>query len=86
MMKILAIFFYFENEMQIYDTPESELKLNDVFEFVGLLTFDTKLAAEDDTSNELCEDVLVHLPPSKVLIHICHFLSFGINILSIYCL
>ncbi|KAL8148561.1 mini-chromosome maintenance complex-binding protein isoform X2 [Apium graveolens] len=52
--------------VKIYDTLESELKLNDVFEFVGLLTFDTKLAAEDDTCDELCEDELVHLPPRKV--------------------
>lgn len=67
--------------MQIYDTPESELKLNDVFEFVGLLTFDPKLATEDNACNELLnglceEDALVHLPPSKVLIHLCLFPSF----------
>lgn len=78
-MKILAIYIYTENEMQIYDTPESELKLNDVFEFVGLLTFDPKLAAEDDTCDELCEDALVHLPPSKVLIHICFFLLVSVT-------
>ncbi|KAL1823930.1 hypothetical protein ACET3Z_010708 [Daucus carota] len=56
--------------VKIYDTPESELKLNDVIEFVGLLTFDPKLAADDDTFDELsdglCEDALIHLPPSKV--------------------
>lgn len=67
--------------MQIYDTPESELKLNDVIEFVGLLTFDPKLAADDDTFDELsdglCEDALIHLPPSKVLIYLCLFISFG---------
>lgn len=47
--------------IQIYDSPESDLKLNDVFEFIGVLTFD-----QDELSNGFSEDVLVHLPPNKV--------------------
>lgn len=57
--------------VKIYDSPESDLKLNDIFEFVGVLTFDPEVAVDkDDTSDELLngfyEDALVHLPPSKV--------------------
>ncbi|CAI9774932.1 unnamed protein product [Fraxinus pennsylvanica] len=56
--------------VKIYDTPETDLKLNDVFEFVGIFTFDPDLTAEKDDSDELAhefgEDVLVHMPPSKV--------------------
>lgn len=48
--------------LQIYDSPESDLKLNDVFEFIGVLTFDTEVKNDN---NEL-EDELVNLPPSKV--------------------
>lgn len=35
----------------VYDYPESELKLNDIFEFVGILTYDLDL--RDD--NEDCD-------------------------------
>ncbi|XWS65611.1 hypothetical protein CRYUN_Cryun05aG0128500 [Craigia yunnanensis] len=56
--------------VKIYDSPESELKLNDVFEFIGVLTFDSELAVEkdhnDELSNSFYDDALVHLPPSKV--------------------
>lgn len=56
--------------MQIYDSPESELKLNDVFEFVGVLTFDSEIPVEtgdrDDFCNDYSDDLLVHLPPHKV--------------------
>ncbi|KAL3565296.1 hypothetical protein D5086_033342 [Populus alba] len=56
--------------VKIYDSPESELKLNDVFEFVGVLTFDSELPSEkvdqDEFSNGLCDDVSVNLPPNKV--------------------
>ncbi|KAL7589325.1 hypothetical protein Lser_V15G36082 [Lactuca serriola] len=48
--------------VKIYDSPESDLKLNDVFEFIGVLTFDTEVKNDN---NEL-EDELVNLPPSKV--------------------
>lgn len=58
--------------MQIYDSPESDLKLNDVFEFVGVLMFDSEPATEkddtDECSNGFCEDALTQLPPSKVLL------------------
>lgn len=56
--------------VKIYDSPESELKLNDVFEFFGVLTFDSELPSEkvdqDEFSNGLCDDVSVNLPPNKV--------------------
>nr|GMC94318.1 mini-chromosome maintenance complex-binding protein [Ipomoea batatas]GMC96630.1 mini-chromosome maintenance complex-binding protein [Ipomoea batatas] len=56
--------------VKIYDSPESDLKLNDIFEFIGVLTFDTDLSKEKEDNNNvessLCEDVLVELPPSKV--------------------
>eukprot|EP00257_Ricinus_communis_P017314 XP_015575726.1 mini-chromosome maintenance complex-binding protein [Ricinus communis] len=56
--------------VKIYDSPESELKLNDVFEFVGVLTLDSDLAMEkddhDDLSNDFGDDVSIHLPPNKV--------------------
>lgn len=54
---------------QIYDSPESELKLNDIFEFVGILASDPELEednADNDLSNEFCEDPLRHFPPNKV--------------------
>ncbi|KAE7996497.1 hypothetical protein FH972_001212 [Carpinus fangiana] len=55
--------------VKIYDSPESDLKLNDVFEFIGVLTLDSELQADKDhdvISNGFCEDALVHLPPNKV--------------------
>ncbi|KAM7494732.1 hypothetical protein LguiB_029341 [Lonicera macranthoides] len=57
--------------VKIYDSPESDLKLNDVFEFVGVLTFDPEFTADKDISsdelaNSFYEDALVHLPSSKV--------------------
>ncbi|XP_026424247.1 mini-chromosome maintenance complex-binding protein-like isoform X2 [Papaver somniferum] len=55
--------------VKIYDSPETELKLNDVFEFVGVFTFDPELVAsknETDDSDALFEDELVNLPPNKV--------------------
>ncbi|WOL00015.1 hypothetical protein Cni_G08726 [Canna indica] len=48
--------------VKIYDMPESDLKLNDVFEFIGIYTFDRELAVYKDDS----DDPLAHLPPSKV--------------------
>ena len=57
--------------MQIYDSPESEVKLNDVFEFIGVLTFDSEPEVEKDENDELSngfhDDALVHFPPNKVL-------------------
>ncbi|XWS74486.1 hypothetical protein CRYUN_Cryun01aG0002200 [Craigia yunnanensis] len=56
--------------VKIYDSPESELKLNDVFEFIGVLTFDSEPEVEKDENDELSngfyDDALVHLPPNKV--------------------
>lgn len=47
------------------------MKLNDVFEFIGVFTFDPELAVHKDDSDEfsngICDDALVHLPPSKVV-------------------
>jgi hypothetical protein len=60
--------------LQIYDMPESQVKLNDVIEFIGVYTFDPELAAPsdnpDDIMLDLMEDVIVQLPPSKVCIYI----------------
>ncbi|XXG85926.1 hypothetical protein AAC387_Pa11g0921 [Persea americana] len=56
--------------VKIYDSLEADLKLNDVFEFIGVFTFDPELAVHKDDSDEfsngICDDALVHLPPSKV--------------------
>ncbi|GAU24472.1 hypothetical protein TSUD_319490 [Trifolium subterraneum] len=55
--------------VKIYDAPESELKLNDIFEFVGILTSDPELQednADSDLSNGFGEDPLHHFPPNKV--------------------
>ncbi|XP_052182221.1 mini-chromosome maintenance complex-binding protein isoform X1 [Diospyros lotus] len=56
--------------VKVYDSPEADLKLNDVFEFVGVLTFDSENSGDRDDSNEFTscfsEDELAHLPPSKV--------------------
>lgn len=50
--------------------PESHIKLNDVLEFIGVYTFDPDLVVHiddsDDLMDNLMEDVMVHLPPSKV--------------------
>ncbi|KAJ1384726.1 Mini-chromosome maintenance complex-binding protein [Sesbania bispinosa] len=55
--------------VKIYDSPESELKLNDIFEFVGIVTSDPELQEDNedsDLSNGFCEDPLHHFPPNKV--------------------
>ncbi|KAK1415433.1 hypothetical protein QVD17_31214 [Tagetes erecta] len=56
--------------VKIYDSPESELKLNDVFEFIGVLTFDTDVKNDKNGESELesCFDreELLNLPSSKV--------------------
>ncbi|CAL5347863.1 unnamed protein product [Camellia sinensis] len=53
----------------VYDSLEADLKLNDVFEFVGVLTFDLEPSVDKDDSDEftstLCKDELSHSPPSK---------------------
>nr|CAB3476141.1 unnamed protein product [Digitaria exilis] len=56
--------------VKVYDMPDSQVKLNDVIEFIGVYTFDPELAAPsdnpDDIMLDLIEDVTVQLPPSKV--------------------
>ncbi|KAG2730642.1 hypothetical protein I3843_01G297700 [Carya illinoinensis] len=56
--------------VKIYDSPESDLKLNDVFEFIGVLTLDSELNEDkddhDEPDNGFCDDVMEHLPPIKV--------------------
>ncbi|XP_031282616.1 mini-chromosome maintenance complex-binding protein-like [Pistacia vera] len=56
--------------VKIYDCPENELKLNDVFEFVGVLTLNSDVSVDKDDNNEFSngffEDELVHSPPDKV--------------------
>lgn len=56
--------------VKVYDMPESQVKLNDVAEFIGVYTFDPELAAPSDNSDDimfdLIEDVTAQLPPSKV--------------------
>ncbi|KAI9102164.1 hypothetical protein K1719_023674 [Acacia pycnantha] len=54
--------------VKIYDCPESDLKLNDVFEFVGVLSWNPELQVENedfDFSNVFSEDPMPHLPASK---------------------
>lgn len=60
----------FISSLQVYDMPDSQVKLNDVIEFIGVYTFDPELAAPSDNTDDimldLIEDVTVQLPPSKV--------------------
>ncbi|KAL2896093.1 Mini-chromosome maintenance complex-binding protein [Bienertia sinuspersici] len=56
--------------VKVYDSPESDLKLNEIFEFIGVLSHDSEIAVNKDESdmlsNSFYEDNLVQLPPSKV--------------------
>lgn len=55
--------------VKIYDSPQCELKLNDIFEFVGILTSDSELQEDNEDSylsNGFSEDPLHHFPPKKV--------------------
>uniref|UniRef100_A0A1J3JNI2 Mini-chromosome maintenance complex-binding protein n=1 Tax=Noccaea caerulescens TaxID=107243 RepID=A0A1J3JNI2_NOCCA len=56
--------------VKIYDSPESELKLNDVVEFLGVLTFDQNAMMDvdslDETSDEFSEAESVQMPSGKV--------------------
>ncbi|XP_023553593.1 mini-chromosome maintenance complex-binding protein-like [Cucurbita pepo subsp. pepo] len=56
--------------VKMYDTVESELKLNDVFEFIGVITLGTEQKVDkdddDEFSNGLCEDLSVQFPPDRV--------------------
>ncbi|GMH27107.1 hypothetical protein Nepgr_028950 [Nepenthes gracilis] len=61
---------YFPCLVKMYDFVDSDLKLNEVVEFVGVLSFDPELPMEkvdsDAFSNGLSEDELVQLPSCKV--------------------
>ncbi|KAH7841269.1 hypothetical protein Vadar_027775 [Vaccinium darrowii] len=57
--------------VKIYDSTEDDLKLNDIFEFVGVLTFDPEVTPadkedSDELENSFCQEESAHLPPSKV--------------------
>ncbi|CAK9326302.1 unnamed protein product [Citrullus colocynthis] len=56
--------------VKIYDTEESELKLNDVFEFIGVITLGTEHKVDkddyDEFSNGLSEDLSFQFPPDMV--------------------
>ncbi|XP_012840012.1 PREDICTED: mini-chromosome maintenance complex-binding protein [Erythranthe guttata] len=70
--------------VKTYDSPESSLKLNDVFEFIGIFSFDTDLTVDRDNTDELeegfCEDALVYLPPAKVpRLHCIVHRKIGVN-------
>lgn len=81
---------YVHSSMQIYDSTEDDLKLNDIFEFVGVLTFDPEVTPadkedSDELENSFCQEESAHLPPSKVLtVHrdsFC-FVSTNMNLIS----
>lgn len=62
--------------LQIYDSSDSEVKLNDVFEFVGVFTFDydlqTNISDKDEPFDDLCEDVSAQFPLNKVMVSCWH--------------
>ncbi|CAN6463249.1 unnamed protein product [Victoria cruziana] len=55
--------------VKMYDEPD-DLKLNDVYEFIGIFTFNPELVSytncNDDFADDLCEGVSAQFPPSKV--------------------
>ncbi|KAL3717919.1 hypothetical protein ACJRO7_003105 [Eucalyptus globulus] len=53
--------------IKVYDSSDSELKLNDVFEFIGVLTFDSEYQVDNDEFLDgFSEDMLASLPLNKV--------------------
>lgn len=60
--------------VQIYDSADSEIKLNEIFEFIGVFTFDHDIKVnndeDNDLSDDLCEDVSAQLPLNKVNPHL----------------
>lgn len=65
--------------------PESQFKLNEVVEFVGIYTFDPETIAsnnnEEDVDDDMMifdfmDDVATHLPPSKVCNYRCSIYPF----------
>ncbi|CAK9186177.1 unnamed protein product [Ilex paraguariensis] len=70
LVKVSMIFLFRFRYMN--DSIESELKLNDVFEIIGVLIFDLEITTNKDDSDEslngFSEDALVHLPRRKVVL------------------
>ncbi|XP_025887506.1 mini-chromosome maintenance complex-binding protein [Solanum lycopersicum] len=57
--------------LKIYDSPESDLNLNDFFEFIGVLTFDTEFSVDKNVDNDFMgylgyDDTQTQMPPTKV--------------------
>ncbi|KAK1570503.1 hypothetical protein Q3G72_002880 [Acer saccharum] len=56
--------------VKIYDCPETELKLNEIFEFIGVFTMNSEVtvAKEDNSevSDSFFEDELISFPANKV--------------------
>ncbi|KAL5569627.1 hypothetical protein UlMin_026202 [Ulmus minor] len=56
--------------VKIYDSPESDLKLNEVFEFIGVITLDSDFQVDKDEHDEFengsMEDALVNISRNKV--------------------
>ncbi|KAK4277729.1 hypothetical protein QN277_015681 [Acacia crassicarpa] len=55
--------------VKIYDSPESDIKLNDVFEFVGVLASNVEPhvdSKDSEFADDFCEDPLQHFPANKV--------------------
>ncbi|OWM69883.1 mini-chromosome maintenance complex-binding protein [Punica granatum] len=56
--------------VKIYDSSDSDLKLNDVFEFIGVFTFDydhqVNMAEKDELADDFCEDASAQFPTNKV--------------------
>ncbi|KAF3790319.1 Mini-chromosome maintenance complex-binding protein [Nymphaea thermarum] len=61
---------FFPCLVKMYDEPNCDLKLNDVYEFIGIFTFNPELVSytngNDDFADDLCENVSTQFPPSKV--------------------
>lgn len=60
---------------QVYDGLDADVKLNDIVEFIGILTFDPELTVHRETVGEnsdvqaafMEEDISAHLPASRVM-------------------
>lgn len=50
---------------QTYDIPESDVKLNDIVEFVGILTYEAESTVNDDENTD--EEASVRLPSGMVM-------------------
>uniref|UniRef100_A0A3Q7HN21 Mini-chromosome maintenance complex-binding protein n=1 Tax=Solanum lycopersicum TaxID=4081 RepID=A0A3Q7HN21_SOLLC len=59
--------------LKIYDSPESDLNLNDFFEFIGVLTFDTEFSVDKNVDNDFMgylgyDDTQTQMPPTKYIL------------------